>query len=268
MASVATMQILPDLSTPLQRISANPSAGAADLAGGDHLSLVHPPIVRSGYEPSRRSGPVAFIASAGVILAAMGLLTTLNIVGKHKAENRLTVVALKELDATPPPPPPPPKSLEKPVEQPPLAFIPKPRIELPSPGPKQVALDLPAPPVSLAVAVPRIEAPAGPAEASAPAASSSPVEGGDLSSQVLSAKPPVYPVEARRHKQQGTVKLLILVGVDGRVADIKIASSSGTPSLDSAALGAVKRWRWAPQMSGGAPVAVRGYVTIPFVLTT
>ena len=56
------------------------------------------------------------------------------------------------------------------------------------------------------------------------------------------------------------------MGPDGRVSDIRVSGSSGSDALDKAALSAVKRWRWKPQQQNGAPVSVRGYVTIPFVL--
>jgi protein TonB len=227
-----------------------------------------PAFERAVYQPSRRAGPVAFLASAGVILAAMAALATLNIVGHHKANSRLTVVSMKELDTTPPPPPPAPAAkLEETVAQPPQAFVPKPKIELPSPGPTQVAIDVPPPVQAPAVVAPPVAnvATATPATSAAPA-KAGPVDGGDLSSQVISAKPPNYPKESRRQREQGTVKLLVLVGPDGRVSDIEIASSSGSPRLDQAALGAVRRWRWAPQKRAGTAVAVKGYVTIPFVL--
>lgn len=226
------------------------------------------PIVRHGYQPSRRSGPVAGLASAGLLLAAMAALATLNVVAEKKALPHLTVVEARELDVTPPPPPPPQQKLEKPVEQAPQVFIPQPKLVLPSQGPTQVTVDVPPPPSApVLAAAPKVAAVTGPAIA-APAPASDPIEGGDLSSQVMSAKPPTYPVDARRRREQGTVKLLVLVGPDGHVSDIQLASSSGSQALDRAALGAVKRWRWAPQKKGGAPVAVRGYVTIPFVLTT
>lgn len=223
------------------------------------------PLARTVYRPSRRAGPVAGLASAGVILAGMAALATLNVVARHELPQRLTVVAMKELKTTPPPPP--PATLEKPRALPPQAFIPKPMIQIPAPGPTQVALDVPAPPSAPTLAVPAPSAVAGHVEAP-PAPSADPVEGGDLSSQVLSAKPPVYPLDARRRREQGTVRLLVLVGPDGRVSDIELAGSSGSALLDRAALGAVRHWRWSPQKKGGAPVAVRGYVTIPFVLTS
>ena len=73
-------------------------------------------------------------------------------------------------------------------------------------------------------------------------------------------------MDARRSKEQGTVVLSVMLSVDGRVADIAISKSSGSNSLDRAALSAVKHWRWAPMIRNGNPVLVRGLVTIPFVL--
>ena len=264
MATLASASRLPDLEMPARAsqphvvtIMVPETAPQAELQA------------RSVYQPSRKSGPLAFLASAGMIAAAVAALTTLTMVAKHQGRERLTVVEMKTLDTTPPSPP--PETLTQPVAtQPqvftPQVFTPKPMITLPSPGPTQVALDLPPPPapaVQLVAAV--VEAPVAAAPA-APARSSAAVDGGDLSSQVISAKPPVYPIDARRAREQGTVKLLVLVGPDGRVSDVDIAGSSGSKRLDQAALNAVKRWRWSPTKRDGAAVAVRGYVTIPFVL--
>lgn len=262
---MATLASAYPIANPEDLASAFPRAVAltdATEVGGE------PRYERGVYRPSRRSGPLAFCASAGVMLAALAALATLNIVGRHEATQRLTVVEMKELDTTPPPPP--PERLEQPIEQRAQVFVPKPMIELPSPGPTQVALDTPPPiqPTTQppAVTSPKIAAPAATAPAAPAAPSSDPVEGGDLSSQVLSAKPPAYPLDARRRKEQGTVKLMVLVGPDGKVSDVKVSGSSGSAFLDRAALSAVKRWRWTPQKKNGVPVAVRGYVTIPFVL--
>lgn len=258
MATLASARLVMDDDAPaLRQTRFAPANDGADVLA---------PYERCVYQPSRKAGPVAFLASTGVMLAALAALATLSVVAQHKEKARLTVVAMKELDITPPPPP---KTLEQPAVQPPQAFIPKPMIELPSPGPTQAAVESPqAAPVKIVASpapAPMI-APA-PAAATAPVASSEPVEGGDLSSQVLSARPPSYPVDARRRQEQGTVRLRLLVGPDGRVSDIQLASSSGSESLDRAALSAVKRWRWKPQSRNGTPVAVRGIVTIPFKLS-
>ena len=219
------------------------------------------PYERAVYQPSRRAGPIAAIATCGIMLAVVAALATLNVVAEHQARKRLTVTTFEELDTTPPPPP--PERLEQ-VAPAAAVFVPKPAIEIPSEGPKQVMLDAPpppAPPVAIAAPV-TASAPAAPAAAAA----TSTVEGGDLSSKVLSARPPVYPVDARRRREQGTVKLLVLVGPDGHVKDISVAASSGSERLDHAAVHAVRRWRWSPTRKDGMDVAVRGYVTIPFIL--
>lgn len=255
-------------------IGANPRPSARFDEAASVASMVRDPskpeplpvYERSVYQPSRRSGPVALIASAGTVLAILGGLMTLNMVSGHEERARLTVMSLRELD-TRPKVTPPPQKLEKAVETPPVAFVPKPEIQLPSSGPVKVAIDAPPPPVPLVEAVAaqpvKAEAAAAPASSSA-----SPQEGGDLSGKALFIKPPTYPVEARRRHEQGTVKLLVLVGTDGRVADIEIAGSSGSHALDKAALRAVKQWRWEPVTRNGTAMAVRGYVVIPFILKT
>lgn len=220
-------------------------------------------IERSVYQPNQRSG-VAALASLGVMaIVALGL-ATLNVVAKHEAPKHLTVVALQELETTPPPPPEQPKPTKA---TPPPVFVPKPMIQLPSPGPTQIALDSPPPPSVELVATSTVNAPVA-AEPGPPAPATTSINGGDLSSNVLAADPPTYPIESRRKHEQGTVKLLVLVGTDGKVQDISIASSSGSYRLDRAALHAVKRWRWSPSLRNGVAMMVRGFVTIPFVLTT
>lgn len=220
---------------------------------------------RGVYQPSRKARPMALLGSAGAILGIVAAMATLNIVAMHKERARLTTVDIRELDVTPPPPPPEQTRLETPEAAQTQTVAPKPMIELPSQGPVQVMVDAPPPPAPPTMTSEGTKTAAAPAVA-APASTT--VEGGDLSSKVLFAKPPTYPTDARRAHEQGTVKLLVLVGTDGKVSDIKVAGSSGSDRLDRAALQAVKRWRWQPIMSGGTAMAVRGYVTIPFVLTT
>ncbi|MFC3214979.1 energy transducer TonB [Novosphingobium panipatense] len=223
---------------------------------------------RSCYSPARLNLS-AVVASAAMLGALVGALATVNVVGKHEQRPHLSVVEVRELDTTPPPPPPEPTRLERPKPAMIETAAPKPMIELPSSGPTQIMTDAPPPPTPAQVTpvrestMPVAQTPSAPSSGRA----ASTLEGGDLSSRVLSAKPPVYPVEARRAREQGVVKLLVLVGVDGEVKDIAVASSSGSSRLDTAALKAVRRWRWVPMMSNGLATAVRGYVTIPFVLT-
>ncbi|APL94642.1 energy transducer TonB [Sphingobium indicum] len=172
-------------------------------------------------------------------------------------EARLSVVNLM-------PPPPPPPSAEAPPPPPQAEVVaPPPLVKVPQPPAPTVATtpDIappapPAPPVT-------VSAPPAP-----PAASmgSSVVQGGDLGAQMIAGKPPRYPVESRRKREQGTVVLALTLGLDGAVESLSIARSSGFPRLDNAARDAVRGWRWRPVMRDGQAVRVKGVVEIPFVL--
>lgn len=230
------------------------------------VASAHPAYERGAYRASRASGPLALVASAGVMLAFLAVLATLGVVHKQEARKRLHVVTMRNLDTTPPPPPPPAAAPElDPDPAPAQAVVPKPMIALPAPGPAQVMVDAPPPPAPPAPPGPAAASTAAPA---APARAAAAVrDAGDLSGTLVEARPPTYPPESRRAREEGTVKLRLLVGPDGRVAEIEVAASSGSRRLDRAALQAVRRWRWSPVTAGGEAVAVRGYVTIPFKLT-
>lgn len=45
-------------------------------------------------------------------------------------------------------------------------------------------------------------------------------------------EPGDYPAQARRRGRQGIVRVALIVGPDGRVADCRVTTSSGTPVLD------------------------------------
>ncbi|MEJ7933823.1 TonB family protein [Sphingobium sp. AN558] len=176
---------------------------------------------------------------------------------RHK-EEKLTVVNL-----TPPPAPPPPAAEAPPPPARPDVVAPPPIVRTPVAQPPQIQTTSEPSPVSMPVSVAK---PAPPVPApSAPAAPST-VQGGDISAQMVSGKPPRYPVESRRKREQGTVLLSLVVGLDGRVATISIAQSSGFSRLDDAARDAVRGWRWSPIMRDGHPVMVKGVVEIPFVI--
>lgn len=132
------------------------------------------------------------------------------------------------------------------------------------PRPLLAAAIVPAPQSEAVPPQPAIVAPAPPQPA--PPSAPPTIHGGDLGAQMIAGKPPRYPIECRRNHEQGTVVLMLVVGTDGRVLDIAVSRSSGSPRLDSAARDAVRSWRWAPITRNGEPVIVRGVVEIPFVL--
>jgi TonB family protein len=75
---------------------------------------------------------------------------------------------------------------------------------------------------------------------------------------------PKYPDEARSQHIEGLVLVQALVGKDGGVEGTRIVKS--VPALDSAAVVAVRQWRFKPAKSKGKPVAVWVAVPLKFSL--
>lgn len=55
------------------------------------------------------------------------------------------------------------------------------------------------------------------------------------------ARNKIYPIVARRQKQEGQVKLLLTIGKDGKVAEVLILEKSNFPLLDDACLKTINR---------------------------
>ena len=64
---------------------------------------------------------------------------------------------------------------------------------------------------------------------------------------------PKYPKAALMNEEQGTVALLFLIKTDGTVSDSKIDKSSGSKSLDKAAVGAFSPCKFKPGTRDGKP---------------
>ncbi len=73
---------------------------------------------------------------------------------------------------------------------------------------------------------------------------------------------PDYPEEARKQGIQGSVVLEVHIGRDGAIQDVKVVS--GQPLLASAAIAAVKQWRFKPHKVQGQPVEMQTRVTLNF----
>ncbi len=76
--------------------------------------------------------------------------------------------------------------------------------------------------------------------------------------------PPRYPADAARHRQGGTVTLLVHVNADGTAGLIEVVNSSGVDSLDAAAQEAVARWHFTVPEQNGVKVASLYPVNIRF----
>jgi protein TonB len=78
-------------------------------------------------------------------------------------------------------------------------------------------------------------------------------------------KMPEYPAAARAARKSGIVILKLVVFADGTVGDVSVVQ--GEEPFVSAAVRAVKSWRYQPARLHGRPIAVYREVRIPFKLS-
>lgn len=78
--------------------------------------------------------------------------------------------------------------------------------------------------------------------------------------------PPVYPAQAKRRQQQGTVWLEVRLSAQGRQLAVQVLRTSGVPSLDKAALAAVRKWQFLPEQHNGVGVPSRVHIPIEFAI--
>jgi TonB family protein len=86
---------------------------------------------------------------------------------------------------------------------------------------------------------------------------------GTLPPVLISKHEPKYSPEALKAKLQGTIRLSLVVGMDGVPQDVKVLRGLGL-GLDEKAVEAVQGWRFKPATRGGEPVAVTAQVEVNF----
>ncbi len=91
------------------------------------------------------------------------------------------------------------------------------------------------------------------------------VSSGVIAAKIVSQPRPAYPAMARTVRVQGTVLLNAVIGTDGRILNLNVAS--GPPLLVEAALNAVKQWRYEPTLLNGRPVEVQTTISVNFTLS-
>ena len=77
---------------------------------------------------------------------------------------------------------------------------------------------------------------------------------------------PPYPADAYENRQQGRLVLEVHITAQGTVDSLRVAQSSGVPSLDQSALDTVRDWRFEPARRYGRAVATVVKVPIRFTL--
>lgn len=76
---------------------------------------------------------------------------------------------------------------------------------------------------------------------------------------------PVYPQPARDARIQGPVRLHAVIGKDGTIENLHVLG--GHPMLVTAAVDAVRQWRYRPYILNGEPVEVETQITVNFILS-
>jgi TonB family protein len=71
-----------------------------------------------------------------------------------------------------------------------------------------------------------------------------------------------YPLLGQHSSVQGSVVLQAVVGVDGRIEDLRVLS--GPAILTAAAQQAVRQWRFKPYLQNGQPVETKARITVNF----
>lgn len=77
---------------------------------------------------------------------------------------------------------------------------------------------------------------------------------------------PRYPEAARDSNREGSVLVEVRIQANGRAGEVTVAHSSGSRLLDTAAVNAVKQWRWEPARRGDAPIESTARYRVRFVL--
>ncbi|MES2015305.1 MAG: TonB family protein [Pseudomonadota bacterium] len=77
---------------------------------------------------------------------------------------------------------------------------------------------------------------------------------------------PDYPPRAARLGEEGTVTLALLIGANGRVADAKVSSSSGSRDLDRAAIAALSLCKFTPATTNGVAEPAWGKIAYAWTL--
>lgn len=76
--------------------------------------------------------------------------------------------------------------------------------------------------------------------------------------------PPVYPRNAKLAKVEGFVKMEVVINPDGSVNDIKVVEALPPRMFDTAAMNAMKQWKFRPKLVNGVAVSQRAQQIIEF----
>ncbi len=85
----------------------------------------------------------------------------------------------------------------------------------------------------------------------------------DTPPKVLKGMRPEYPTLEADRREKGFVSVICTIGVNGKAEDFAIESMTN-PAFAYAAMVAISKWRWAPALKDGRPVAQKVRVPMHF----
>jgi len=90
------------------------------------------------------------------------------------------------------------------------------------------------------------------------------VSASDMAGNKISGPVPKYPAEAKKEGIQGTVVLDAVIGKDGTVEELRVAS--GPKELQQSSLDAVRQWIYKPFLLNGDPVELKTTINVVYSL--
>ena len=85
----------------------------------------------------------------------------------------------------------------------------------------------------------------------------------DTPPRVLEGNRPEYPEAEGMHREKGFVSVICMISVDGKATDFEIETMTN-PAFAYEAVRAIQKWRWAPALKNGHPVAQKVRVPMHF----
>lgn len=86
----------------------------------------------------------------------------------------------------------------------------------------------------------------------------------ELDGRYLSAFQPAYPASEQRREIEGSVRVRVLIGTDGRVKAVELVSSDSPGFFEETKRRALSRWRFTPATRGGVPEESWKVMTVRF----
>jgi len=136
------------------------------------------------------------------------------------------------------------------------AVIPAIARDLPAPGQRATGLS-----IALAMAISLAACSGGDASRDSAAAEAAPASTEPLA---VETPPPEYPLQFACAGVGGEVVLVLQIDTNGTPGDVRVESSSRQPELDTAAVAAVRTWRFKPATNRGQAVPTRIRVPVKF----